>query len=121
MQMQCSCASHLNKHSPHPAPPAAAEFLHVKPGKGSAFVRSKLKNFITNNTVEKTWRAGESVDMANVEKKETQFTYAEGDEVGGVGRGGAGHWKGMRQWDFVRPDLACSPLSCTCTSHLSAR
>ncbi len=130
----------------------------MKPGKGAAFVRSKLKNFITNNTVgtrqrrnspklalgsstelqvpgrpasptgtrswqaaspaavrlapgglqvennspgntarpprpppppspplglqvEKTWRAGETVDLANVEKKETQFTYAEGDEV----------------------------------------
>ena len=145
-------------------PPPPAEFLHVKPGKGAAFVRSKLKNFITGNTVggvggppcagicgvcahvagkgvdaaakataphhgrmvggsgreaacvhalhsqahcppplpplpppphpppdppappraqvEKTWRAGESVELASVEKKETQFTYAEGDEVG---------------------------------------
>ena len=44
-------------------------------------MRSKLKNFITNNTVEKTWRAGETVELAAVEKKETQFTYAEGDEV----------------------------------------
>jgi hypothetical protein len=52
-------------------------------------VRSKLKNFITNNTVDKTWRAGESVDLANVEKKETQFTYAEGDEVGGCPAGAA--------------------------------
>ena len=65
-----------------------AEFLHVKPGKGAAFVRSKLKNFITRNTVEKTWRAGESVELANVEKKETQFTYAEGDEVSAGGRAG---------------------------------
>ncbi|PSC73370.1 Elongation factor P [Micractinium conductrix] len=62
------------------APYKVVEFLHVKPGKGSAFVRSKLKNFITGNTVEKTWRAGEPVDLASVEKKETQFTYAEGDE-----------------------------------------
>ncbi|KAL4424103.1 hypothetical protein ABPG75_001404 [Micractinium tetrahymenae] len=62
------------------APYKVVEFLHVKPGKGAAFVRSKLKNFITNNTVEKTWRAGETVDLANVEKKDTQFTYAEGDE-----------------------------------------
>lgn len=36
-----------------------AEFLHVKPGKGAAFVRSKLKNYVTNNTVERTFRAGE--------------------------------------------------------------
>ena len=51
-------------------------------------MRSKLKNFITRNTVEKTWRAGESVELANVEKKETQFTYAEGDEVSAGGRAG---------------------------------
>lgn len=62
------------------APYKVVEFLHVKPGKGAAFVRSKLKNFITGNTVEKTWRAGESVDLASVEKKDTQFTYAEGEE-----------------------------------------
>lgn len=37
------------------------EFLHVKPGKGAAFVRTKLRNYITGNTVEKTFRAGESV------------------------------------------------------------
>lgn len=56
------------------------EFLHVKPGKGAAFVRSKLKNFLTGNTVERTWRAGESVELANVDKRESQFTYAEGEE-----------------------------------------
>ncbi len=38
-----------------------AEFLHVKPGKGAAFVRSKLKNYVTGNTVERTFRAGEQV------------------------------------------------------------
>lgn len=54
--------------------------MHVKPGKGAAFVRSKLKNFITGNTVDRTWRAGESVEVANVDKKESQFTYADGDE-----------------------------------------
>jgi translation elongation factor P len=52
----------------------------VKPGKGAAFVRSKLKNFITGNTVDRTWRAGESVEIANVDKKESQFTYADGEE-----------------------------------------
>lgn len=62
------------------APYKVVEFLHVKPGKGAAFVRSKLKNFLTNNTVEKTWRAGETVDVANIEKKEGQYTYNEGDD-----------------------------------------
>lgn len=62
------------------APYRVVEFLHVKPGKGAAFVRSKLKNYITGNTVERTWRAGESVDLANVEKRDTQFTYEDGNE-----------------------------------------
>lgn len=38
-----------------------AEFLHVKPGKGAAFVRTKMRNYITGNTVEKTFRAGSTV------------------------------------------------------------
>lgn len=37
------------------------EFLHVKPGKGAAFVRTKLRNYVTGNTVERTFRAGEQV------------------------------------------------------------
>ena len=48
----CKCSSSL-----------IAEFLHVKPGKGAAFVRTKLKNYITGNTMEKTFRAGESVSL----------------------------------------------------------
>ena len=43
-------------------------------------MRSKLKNFITGNTVDRTWRAGESVEVASVNRSETEFTYAEGDE-----------------------------------------
>ncbi|BAZ38332.1 translation elongation factor P [Calothrix sp. NIES-4101] len=56
------------------------EFLHVKPGKGAAFVRTKLKNVQTGNTVEKTFRAGETVPQANLEKSVMQHTYKEGDE-----------------------------------------
>ncbi|KAJ1617598.1 translation elongation factor p [Pavlovales sp. CCMP2436] len=62
------------------APYKVVEFLHVKPGKGAAFVRSKLKNLITGNSVEKTWRAGEGVVQADVEKFEVQYTYKEGDD-----------------------------------------
>ena len=58
-----------------------AEFLHVKPGKGAAFVRSKLKNYLTGNTMERTFRAGEMVDTAVVERKDMQFTYVDGEEV----------------------------------------
>jgi len=61
-------------------PYKVVEFLHVKPGKGAAFVRSKIKNLLTGNSVEKTWRAGETVELAQVETKEAQFTYQEGDD-----------------------------------------
>jgi len=56
------------------------EFLHVKPGKGSAFVRTKLKNVQTGNTVEKTFRAGETVPQANLEKRTMQYTYKDGED-----------------------------------------
>ena len=58
------------------------EFLHVKPGKGSAFVRTKLKSVQSGNVVEKTFRAGESVQQAILEKSSLQHTYVEsGDYV----------------------------------------
>ncbi|WP_341525173.1 elongation factor P [Nostoc sp. UHCC 0302] len=56
------------------------EFLHVKPGKGSAFVRTTLKNVQTGKVLERTFRAGESVPQANLEKSTMQHTYKEGDE-----------------------------------------
>ncbi|MUG95104.1 elongation factor P [Scytonema sp. UIC 10036] len=56
------------------------EFLHVKPGKGSAFVRTKLKNAQNGNVVERTFRAGETVPQANLEKSTMQHTYKEGEE-----------------------------------------
>jgi len=57
------------------------EFLHVKPGKGSAFVRTKLKNAQTGSVVEKTFRAGESVPQANLEKTVMQHTYKDAEEL----------------------------------------
>ncbi len=56
------------------------EFLHVKPGKGSAFVRTKLKNAQTGNVVERTFRAGETVPQANLEKRTMQHTYKDGED-----------------------------------------
>ena len=56
------------------------EFLHVKPGKGSAFVRTKLKAVQSGNVVEKTFRAGETMPQAQLEKSTLQNTYMEGDE-----------------------------------------
>src|SRR4028118_21556 len=56
------------------------EFLHVKPGKGSAFVRTKLKNAQNGSVVERTFRAGETVPQAVLEKSTMQHTYKEGDD-----------------------------------------
>jgi len=57
------------------------EFLHVKPGKGAAFVRTKLKNAQTGNVVERTFRAGETVPQANLEKSVMQHTYKDADQL----------------------------------------
>ncbi|HHU76747.1 MAG TPA: elongation factor P [Firmicutes bacterium] len=56
------------------------EFQHVKPGKGAAFVRSKLKNIRSGATTEKTFRAGEKVARALIEKKEMEYLYSTGEE-----------------------------------------
>ena len=59
---------------------SVVEFLHVKPGKGSAFVRSKLKNVMTGQVVEKTFRAGEKVAKATLDRREMQYLYKEGSD-----------------------------------------
>jgi len=56
------------------------EFQHVKPGKGAAFVRSKLKNIKTGTIVERTFRAGEKIPRARLDKREMQYLYNTGDE-----------------------------------------
>ena len=55
------------------------EFQHVKPGKGSAFVRSKLKNLRTGAVQEKTFRAGEKVEQAQIDRRKMQYLYADGN------------------------------------------
>ena len=59
---------------------SVVEFLHVKPGKGAAFVRSKLKNVETGQVVEKTFRAGEKVAKAMLDRREMQYLYKEGND-----------------------------------------
>src|SRR5688572_17409878 len=56
------------------------EFQHVKPGKGGAFVRSKLRNVRTGSVLERTFNAGIRVEQAMLDKKEMQFLYRDGDE-----------------------------------------
>ena len=55
------------------------EFQHVKPGKGPAFVRSKLRNMRSNGIIDKTWRAGEKVAPAHIDKNKMSYLYAMGD------------------------------------------
>jgi len=56
------------------------EFQHVKPGKGPAFVRTKMKQVLTGKVVEKTFNAGVKVEVAVVEKRDMQFLYKDGED-----------------------------------------
>ena len=56
-------------------------FQHVKPGKGGAFVRTKIKNLRTGRLLEKTFRSGEKVDEAEVEDKKMQYLYQDGEQL----------------------------------------
>jgi elongation factor P len=59
---------------------AVVEFQHVKPGKGGAFVRTKLKNVLSGKVVDKTFNAGTKVDTATVDKRDMQFLYKDGED-----------------------------------------
>lgn len=56
------------------------DFQHVKPGKGAAFVRSKLRNLRNGSVNEKTFRAGEKVEKAQIDNRKMQYLYASGDQ-----------------------------------------
>jgi elongation factor P len=56
------------------------DFQHVKPGKGGAFVRTRLKNIMSGKVVDRTFNAGVKVDVANVDRREMQYLYREGDD-----------------------------------------
>ncbi len=55
------------------------EFQHVKPGKGAAFVRTKMKNIVSGGVVEKTFRPTEKLELAHIDRKEFQYLYSDGD------------------------------------------
>lgn len=57
------------------------EFQHVKPGKGGAFVRTKLKSLMTGNVIDKTFRSGEKVATPDLEEKAMQYLYPEGEQL----------------------------------------
>lgn len=56
------------------------EFQHVKPGKGGAFVRTKMRSVLSGKVVEKTFNAGVKVEVASVEKRDMQFLYRDGED-----------------------------------------
>ena len=59
---------------------SVVDFQHVKPGKGGAFVRTKLKNVLSGKVVDRTFNAGVKVDVANVDRREMQYLYREGED-----------------------------------------
>ena len=59
---------------------SVVEFQHVKPGKGPAFVRTKLKNVLSGKTVDKTFNAGLKIETANVDRRDMQYLYKDGDQ-----------------------------------------
>jgi elongation factor P len=59
---------------------SVVEFQHVKPGKGGAFVRSKLKNVLSGKVVDRTFNAGTKVDTATVDKRDMQYLYRDGTD-----------------------------------------
>ena len=59
---------------------SVVEFQHVKPGKGGAFVRTKLKNVLSGKVVDKTFNAGTKVETATVDKRDMQYLYNDGDD-----------------------------------------
>ena len=55
------------------------EYQHVKPGKGAAFVRAKIKSFLNGKTIEKTFHAGDKCETPNLQQKQMQFLYDDGE------------------------------------------
>jgi elongation factor P len=58
---------------------SVVEFQHVKPGKGGAFVRTKMKNVVTGKVVDKTYNAGAKIDIENIDRRDFQYLYNDGD------------------------------------------
>lgn len=59
---------------------SVVEFQHVKPGKGGAFVRTKLKNVLSGKVVDKTFNAGTKIEFANVDRRDMQYLYQDGED-----------------------------------------
>jgi len=95
---------------------AISYFQHVKPGKGGAFVRTKLKNVLTGNVVERTYRAGEKVNDVRLERRPVTYSYTDGSlyyfmdantfELIPI----AGDLLGESQLKYLKENMACEGL-----------
>ena len=62
-------------------PFAIVEHQFVKPGKGQSFTRCRIRNLVTGNTIERTWKSGESVEIADIETRKLTYSWDEGDSL----------------------------------------
>ena len=95
---------------------AITYFQHVKPGKGGAFVRTKLKNVLTGSVVDRTYRAGEKVNDVRLERRPVNFSYTDGDLYYFMDANTfdlfpiAGDVVGQEQLKFLKENMACEGL-----------
>ncbi|MDE3003124.1 MAG: elongation factor P [Gemmatimonadota bacterium] len=95
---------------------AITYFQHVKPGKGGAFVRTKLKNVLSGSVVDKTYRAGEKVNDVRLERRPVNYSYADGDIYYFMDANTfdmipiAGELLGEDQLKFLKENMACEGL-----------
>ncbi len=95
---------------------AITYFQHVKPGKGGAFVRTKLKNVLSGSVVDKTYRAGEKVNYVRLERRPVNYSYADGDIYYFMDANTfdmipiAGELLGEGQLKFLKENMACEGL-----------
>ena len=95
---------------------AIAYFQHVKPGKGGAFVRTKLKNVLSGAVVEKTYRAGEKVNDVRLERRPVNYSYTDGDLYYFMDANTydmipiAGDLLGEDQLKYLKENMACEGL-----------
>jgi elongation factor P len=95
---------------------AITYFQHVKPGKGGAFVRTKLKNVLTGAVVDKTYRAGEKVNDVRLERRPVAYSYTDGDLYYFMDANTydmipiAGDLLGEEQLKFLKENMECEGL-----------
>ena len=93
-------------------PYTVVEFQFVKPGKGAAFTRTKFKNLLTGDTIERNIRSGEKLEPANVETRDMQFLYKEGNDLVFMDQTNYEQINVMKdavaeQWQWLKDNMIC--------------